>query len=60
MYIIISYGCTYFASKLLLTYSLDPSNEMNALILVVYKFDGVKDHPVLVRPHGNAKRSDHM
>ena len=58
MYIIISYGCTYFASKLLLTYSLDPSNEMNALILVVYKFDGVKDHPVLVRPHGNAKRSD--
>ena len=41
-----------------MTYSLDPSNEINALILVVYKFDGVKDHPVLVRPHGNAKRSD--
>ena len=41
-----------------MTYLLDPSNEMKALVLIVYKFDGVKDHPVLVRPHGNAKRSN--
>ena len=25
------------------------------LALIIYKFDGVLDHPVLVRPHGNAK-----
>lgn len=38
--------------------TLDPSNEMNSLVLIVYKFDGVKDHSVLVHPHENAKRSD--
>ena len=28
-----------FASNLLLTCLLDPSNEMNALVPIVYKFD---------------------
>ena len=26
--------------------------------LVTYKFDGVPQHKVLVRPHGNAKRTE--
>ena len=29
---------------------------MSYLALVIYKFDGVPDHAVLVRPHGNAKK----
>ena len=36
--------------------SLDSSNEICSLALVVYKFDGVEDHPVLIRPHGNSKK----
>ena len=30
-----------------------------SLALIVYKFDGVPEHPVLVRPHGNAKSNKH-
>ena len=44
--------------NLLMVYVLDSSNELNPFTLIVYKFDGVKDHPVLVRPHGNSKRSN--
>jgi len=33
----------------------DSEDHLTPLALVVYKFDGVPDHPVLVRPHGNAK-----
>lgn len=28
---------------------------MKPFVLVVYKFDGVPEHTVLVRPHGDAK-----
>ena len=35
---------------------LDSSqNKSMSLALVVYKFDGVPEHDVLIRPHGNAK-----
>ena len=33
----------------------DCHDQLMPLALVVYKFDGVPNHPVLVRPHGNAK-----
>ena len=35
----------------------DPSGAMKPLVLTVYKFDGVPEHTVLVRPHGNAKEN---
>ena len=34
---------------------LDQSDKMISLALVIFKFDGVEGHSVLVRPHGNAK-----
>ena len=34
---------------------LDPSGDMCDLALVAYKFSGVPEHTVLVRPHGNSK-----
>ena len=34
---------------------IDPHDQLITLALIVYKFDGVPEHPVLVRPHGNAK-----
>jgi len=33
----------------------DCYDQLVPLALIIYKFDGVPDHPVLVRPHGNAK-----
>ena len=33
----------------------DPHDQLMSLTLIIYKFDGVPQHPVLVRPHGNAK-----
>lgn len=33
----------------------DPHDQLMSLALIVYKFDGVPEHSVLVRPHGNAK-----
>lgn len=37
------------------TLLLDPSGKLFPLVLIVYKFDGVTEHTVLTRPHGNAK-----
>ena len=37
------------------TLLLDPSGKLVPLVLIVYKFDGVTEHTVLTRPHGNAK-----
>ena len=34
---------------------LDQSDKMISLALVIFKFDRVEGHSVLVRPHGNAK-----
>ncbi len=34
---------------------LEPSGKLVPLVLIVYKFDGVAEHKVLIRPHGNAK-----
>ena len=36
--------------NLLMVYVLDSSNELNPFALIVYKFDGVKDYPVLSVP----------
>jgi len=33
----------------------DSHDQLVPLMLIVYKFDGVQEHPVLVHPHGNAK-----
>ena len=35
----------------------DPSGDMKPFVLVVYKFDGIPEHTILVRPHGNAKEN---
>lgn len=35
----------------------DPSGELWPYVLVVYKFDGVPEHTVLVPPHRNAKEN---
>lgn len=43
---------TYVYYVLLL---LDQSDKMISLALVIFKFDEVEDHSVLVHPHGNAK-----
>ena len=51
----------YSKLSCLLTFTLvfslftDKSGKIFPLALVVYKFDGVCEHEVLVRPHGNAK-----
>ena len=34
---------------------IDSSCQLVPLALVVYKFDGVPEHEVLTRPHGNSK-----
>ncbi len=36
---------------------IDSSGKLIPLALVVYKFDGVPEHAVLTRPHGNAKQN---
>ena len=51
-------GCNYRILCLILLFLSvlqDPSGNMKPFVLVVYKFDGVPEHTVLVRPHGNAK-----
>ena len=35
----------------------DPDGQLFCFVLVIYKFEGVPEHVVLVKPHGNAKRS---
>ena len=35
----------------------DPSNQLTPFALVVYRFAQAEDHPVLIKPHGNAKHS---
>ena len=37
--------------------SIDSKDQQTPLALVVYKFDGVPAHEVLIRPHGNAKKN---
>ena len=34
---------------------VDPAGKTCDLILIAYKFDGVPEHTILVRPHGNCK-----
>ena len=36
-------------------YLVDNRDQLTPLALVIYKFDGVPEHPVLVRAHGNSK-----
>jgi len=36
----------------------DSHDQLMSLGLVIYKFDGVPEHPILVRPHGNAKSNN--
>lgn len=42
--------------SLLFLFISDSSGNMVPYQLVTYKFDGVPEHTVLVRPHGNSKR----
>ena len=35
----------------------DLSGDMKPFVLVMYKFDGIPEHTILVRPHGNAKEN---
>lgn len=35
----------------------DSSNKLTPFALVLYRFDQAEDHPVLFKPHGNAKHS---
>jgi len=35
----------------------DSSNQLIPFALVVYKFDQVEDHPVVIKPHGNSKHN---
>ena len=39
----------------LIFFLADSHDQLMSLGLVIYKFDGVPEHPVLVCPHGNAK-----
>jgi len=36
---------------------IDSSDQLIPFALVVYKFDQVVDHPVLIKPHGNSKHN---
>ena len=48
--------CTVIMKPLSLhTLISDPLGKLIPLVLIVYKFDGVAEHAVLTRPHGNAK-----
>ena len=33
---------------------VDPDDQLMSLVLIIFKLDGVPEHPVLVCPHGNA------
>lgn len=35
----------------------DPDGQVFCFVLVIHKFEGVPEHVVLVKPHGNAKHS---
>ena len=45
----------FYCNHALFCLRADSKNQLLPLALVVYKFDGVAAHEVLVRPHGNAK-----
>ena len=40
-----------------ITLLVDPAGSVHDLVLVVYKFDGLPEHTILVRPHGNCKEN---
>jgi hypothetical protein len=48
IYILALYVLSSFSSQ----HTLEPSGK---LVLIVYKSDGVAEHAVLIRPHGNTK-----